>query len=210
MLSNSTSIIPPFPSAAATSVTAPISAALSARSVIEGFNLAAASNGFGTGFETSLHGDANILSLLVDRPPTAATKANPLLSAYKFIPTPSAGATSRPSPTGLGARLLAEPSSDEGGGEGGDGGARAAPTVEPIRPISSLLVDRRSASRRPTSPASPAVPAADSKLPPASAPHAPPGESAADAAARYALRSHYPSFARLFPCLSLECHSSTH
>jgi len=119
-----------------------------------GFKSAVADAGFVTGLEPSLHGSPDILSRLVARPPTVATPADSLLSAYKSIssltnritplPTPAAP----PAPTGFGASL--------------------------------------------------ASPAADSRLPPSPTP-ALPRESAADAAARYDLQSHYPTFAGIFP-----------
>ena len=119
MPSNSNSTVRPLPSAAAVSVTAPISAAPSVQSLIDGFYSAASAISFGSGFEPSLHGNTDILSLLVDRLPTVAVKTNPLLSAYKPIPTPSNGATPRPTPaalapTDLGAHLMAESTPGEG------------------------------------------------------------------------------------------------
>jgi len=185
MPSNSYSTVRPIPSAV--THTAPISAAPSALSVIVGFKSAAATAGFGNGFERSLHGSPDVLSLLVARPPSTIANADPLLSAYKSFPSPSIGITPRPTPaarapTDLGAHLIAE---SDPGVDGG--GARTAPAVEPIR---SPFVVRRNASRRPASPLSPA---ADGSPP------VPTGESSADAAARDVLQSHYPTFANLFP-----------
>ena len=121
MPNNFNSTIRPLPSATAVSATAPISAAPSAHSVIEGFNSAASAIGFGSGFEPSLHGNTDILSPLVDRLPTVAVKTNPLLSVYKSLRTPSIGAPPRPTPaalapTDLGAHLMAESIPGEGVG----------------------------------------------------------------------------------------------